>query len=260
MSDPTRDNVSAPIALTPESLIKTAEDLLYYREMALGGLHQMANYLATIQASLFIAQMISEMKVSEIKNSDLEELRRSLRDLREYLERSMKLATSLQKRGATLSPVLTPCLLVEEVVRPAIEYMQPKAGQYYIRIMHSFTNHDFSVRLDRDLVKECFINILNNAVWAIRENKRSTKKEIFIYVRGVPEEKCVKVEIQDSGIGIEPENFPKLFTPFFSTRSGGTGLGLFYSRKIVEECGGTLSIPRSRPGKGTTVALTFPTN
>lgn len=68
----------------------------------------------------------------------------------------------------------------------------------------------------------------------------------------------MKIEIRDSGVGIDPSIFPNLFRPFFSTRSDGTGLGLFFSRLLVEQFGGTLNIVRSQPGKGTTVALVLP--
>jgi signal transduction histidine kinase len=71
------------------------------------------------------------------------------------------------------------------------------------------------------------------------------------------------VEVQDRGIGIDPEDLPRLFTPFFRTdrsrsrASGGVGLGLAMARRIVEAHGGTVSA-ESRASAGTTLRVTLP--
>ena len=67
------------------------------------------------------------------------------------------------------------------------------------------------------------------------------------------------VEVQDEGIGISPEDLGRLAEPFFTTRqsSGGTGLGLYVSRRIVEEHGGTLTL-ESEPGRGTRAVVCLP--
>jgi len=67
----------------------------------------------------------------------------------------------------------------------------------------------------------------------------------------------VTIAVRDSGQGIPEEILPHLFEPYFSTKSGGTGLGLGLARRAVEEHGGTIDI-RSRAGQGTVVVLTLP--
>ena len=66
------------------------------------------------------------------------------------------------------------------------------------------------------------------------------------------------LEVADSGAGIAPEDAAKVWTPFFSKRSGGTGLGLPIVRRIVEAHGGTVSL-QSRPGDGTRAVVRLPT-
>ena len=61
----------------------------------------------------------------------------------------------------------------------------------------------------------------------------------------------------DSGNGIAEENLSRVFDPYFTTKSDGTGLGLALSAKIIEEHGGTISL-ESRVGKGTTVTVKLP--
>jgi signal transduction histidine kinase len=69
----------------------------------------------------------------------------------------------------------------------------------------------------------------------------------------------VKLEIEDTGIGIPPENLPKIFDPFFTTKEvgKGTGLGLSVVYGIVEDHRGKINV-KSAPGQGTTVTIDFP--
>jgi signal transduction histidine kinase len=67
----------------------------------------------------------------------------------------------------------------------------------------------------------------------------------------------VRVEIADSGMGISPGDADRVFNPFFSTKDGGTGLGLALTHKIVEDHGGSIDF-RSVTGAGTTFRLDIP--
>jgi len=69
--------------------------------------------------------------------------------------------------------------------------------------------------------------------------------------------KMAVVEIRDNGCGIKEEELEKIFTPFFTTKQKGSGLGMAISLKIIEEHGGLLRID-SAPGEGTTVAVLLP--
>jgi signal transduction histidine kinase len=66
-----------------------------------------------------------------------------------------------------------------------------------------------------------------------------------------------QVSLSDTGCGIATENLDKVFDPFFTTRQGGTGLGLPISYTIARQHGGEMEI-KSHPGEGTTVAVRFP--
>jgi signal transduction histidine kinase len=70
----------------------------------------------------------------------------------------------------------------------------------------------------------------------------------------------VVLNLIDTGVGMSPEVVAKLFRPFFTTRQGGTGLGLATTRKIIEAHGGTIDV-QSAPGRGTkfTIRLPVPT-
>ena len=70
-------------------------------------------------------------------------------------------------------------------------------------------------------------------------------------------QRLILVEISDTGVGIPPELMDKIFTPYFTTKSRGTGLGLALANQIARVHGGKLEI-QSLPGKGTTVRVYLP--
>ena len=85
------------------------------------------------------------------------------------------------------------------------------------------------------------------------------EKKGVIIVRSmvVPEDKLVRVEISDSGGGISNEDLARLFEPFFSTKSNGTGLGLSVSYNIIQNHGGDIQV-ESIPGEGTCFTIDLP--
>jgi signal transduction histidine kinase len=64
----------------------------------------------------------------------------------------------------------------------------------------------------------------------------------------------VSIAIADAGTGIAPEDLPRIFDPYFTTRRAGTGLGLPIARNIIDGLGGTIGV-HSTPGKGTTIRI-----
>lgn len=97
------------------------------------------------------------------------------------------------------------------------------------------------------------LNLVQNAFHAMLNGGR-----LVVGCRQV--EGRVELSFRDDGVGISPENLPKIFDPFFSQRAGGgqgTGLGLTICRTIVEDMGGQI-IVRSYPGGGTRFTVSLP--
>jgi signal transduction histidine kinase len=95
-----------------------------------------------------------------------------------------------------------------------------------------------------------FLNLILNAVQAMGEG--GTLKLCV-----EPAGHSIRVTVGDSGPGIEPEKLKRIFEPFFSTKPGGTGLGLPIAQQIVAEHGGRLVL-ESSPGHGTTATVFLP--
>ena len=124
----------------------------------------------------------------------------------------------------------------------------------------------FSLDLEKNLplvkgnfqrIEQVVINLVQNACQALPDRK----KGIRVSTRWDEANRKVVLQVQDEGVGIPPENLPHITDPFFSTRhdSGGVGLGLAISSRIIKEQGGTLNFS-SEPGIGTKAEVLLPVN
>lgn len=113
------------------------------------------------------------------------------------------------------------------------------------------------IESDYQKIKQVFVNLLSNAV------KFTDRGEIAISARALPERGGVKVEIRDTGIGIQPDLLPRIFEPFFQAdgtmtrRHGGVGLGLAIAKDFLRLLGGEIQV-KSKPGKGSTFTVFCP--
>lgn len=109
-------------------------------------------------------------------------------------------------------------------------------------------------QIDADAAKmgQVLRNLFRNAIDAMPRGGQ-------LSIRTEAHQNCVLIEVADQGIGISEEDLSKLFTPFFTTKSHGTGLGMCNVQRIVEAHGGTVSV-KSRIGHGTTVTIELPLN
>lgn len=110
---------------------------------------------------------------------------------------------------------------------------------------------DMQLRADRDLLGRLVTNVLRNAVQAV-----AGVSEPYIHVEVSVSEGHPYISIEDNGCGIPAEIMPNLFQPFFTTKPGGSGIGLCLSRQIARLHGGDFTIS-STPGHGTKAIITL---
>jgi signal transduction histidine kinase len=111
------------------------------------------------------------------------------------------------------------------------------------------------VSADKVRMYEVISNLLNNAIkFTTKEAGRS------ITIRAEKKDSQASVSINDTGSGIQPEIIPKLFSKFVTNSPGGTGVGLFISKKIVEAHGGRIWAGNNADGKGATFSFSLPTS
>jgi signal transduction histidine kinase len=231
-----------------KKLVELANTLFLYREIALGMFHQVTNHINRVESELMlIASILAADKHQTEAGVHVSKARDVVREAKELIRKA-------QQRGRSLTPIRQECQLVEEIVRPALKYIEHDHPEVNLR--HSLTSNDYLVEVDPGYMKEGLYNLLNNAIWAVKHN-RGGKREIFVAVRSV-EGRMVRILVEDSGVGIESEFRPSLFKPFATTRADGTGLGLYFAQQLVEHFGGRLELERSQPNRGSVFVITLP--
>jgi two-component system, NtrC family, sensor histidine kinase HydH len=107
-----------------------------------------------------------------------------------------------------------------------------------------------TICVDPEQVKQVLLNLAINAVQAMPSGGNAT-------LRAITDDGTVRFEVQDEGVGIDPENAERIFNPFFTTRDEGTGLGLSIAERIVSQHNGRIE---SRPNsdRGMTFSVTLP--
>ncbi len=104
---------------------------------------------------------------------------------------------------------------------------------------------------DPEKLHRALTNGLRNAVQAMGD-------EGTLSIQVHPDGRWIKIRIADTGSGIPPEEIPRLFTPFHTTKAEGTGLGLAYSKKVIEGMGGKIELGNREKGKGAILEIYLP--
>ena len=113
------------------------------------------------------------------------------------------------------------------------------------------------VQIDREQIKQVFLNVLLNGIEATSENgKIMVQTRSFIKPGGDP---YIQVEVSDTGCGIPPDYIEDIFNPFFTTKSTGSGLGLSISNQIIQDHKGYIVV-ESQLGKGSSFFINLPVN
>ena len=142
---------------------------------------------------------------------------------------------------------------LREAAFAAIERLEPRAGLLGARIVHRFPSETVRVLADPEQLGRILDNLLNNALSYSQDSPRIT-----ITVVGLPEP---RVEVRDRGRGVPADQRLKIFDRFYriddpaARHVPGTGLGLYISRQLATRMGGSLTLDRSTPGKGSTFSV-----
>jgi two-component system sensor histidine kinase DctS len=114
------------------------------------------------------------------------------------------------------------------------------------------------VRCDRTMVEQVLLNFSRNGIQAMEGDEVPLEQRVLTLRARQTHERWVTISVIDAGTGIAPEVAAKLFTPFFTTRSEGMGLGLSLCRTVVEQHGGALDFFPGPGGRGTEFRFSLP--
>ncbi len=141
-------------------------------------------------------------------------------------------------------------------LREVLSFVAPLLEENGIRMVERISRSPLEIEGDGELLKQVFYNVVLNAVQAMPEGGtlRVSTTRRRSRIKG---QRMVEVAVADSGVGIPPEDLQRIFSPFFTTKERGTGLGLTVVHRIVEIHGGLVEV-ESEVGKGTTFRISIP--
>ena len=224
-----------------------------YAEFAalVGGLaHEIRNPLSTIRLNMELLAEDFETTDSASPTKQRDRRAKAKIDLvRQECDRLQKLLGDFLDFARQESLAPEPGSLNVEVEQ-LLDFFAPQARDGGVEIVRYLDPELPTVRLDRETFRSAVLNLLLNAVQAMEGGGQ-------LVVRTRPSGLGVVLELIDTGPGMDSETLAKVFRAFYTTKQGGSGLGLPTARKIVEAHGGTIDI-ESAPGRGTKVTIWLP--
>jgi signal transduction histidine kinase len=170
------------------------------------------------------------------------------------LERINAIVTQMLRFAAPNRAAFT-TVRIHDVLDHSLRLMQHQVSGKLISLQRHYQAEPDTVRGDDAQLQQVFMNLLLNALEAMGTNGVLTVNTET--VKGERSERQLRINIQDTGVGIAPENLGRLFEPFFTTKTNGTGLGLAISQRIALEHHGSIRV-QSEPGKGSRFSLSLP--
>ena len=213
--------------------------------LAAGVAHEIGNPLN----SLHIHLQLMERQAHKLDGAARAELQESIDIARSEVSRLDSIVTQFLRAIRPSKPQLHP-ENVNAIVDEAVRFFTPEITDRNIVVEQELRSDLPLLQLDRDQMKQAFYNVIKNSFEAM-------KRRGILRIRTDMDDTHVLISFNDTGGGMSPGNLSRVFEPYFTTKSSGTGLGLLIVRRIVREHGGELSI-ESSDGKGLTLTIRLP--
>jgi signal transduction histidine kinase len=210
--------------------------------MASGIAHEIRNPLSTLRMNLQLLREDWENPITEREQKG----RRRIDVLLRETERMETVVSDFVRIAAGHALRLEPTNL-NALAGELLDFLAPQAERAHVRIVRDFAKTLPPVQADPNLIRQAVLNLLVNAQQVLPTGGE-------IRVRTADNGQFVKLAVSDNGPGIPSEHREKIFNLYFSTKPGGTGLGLPMVKKIVEEHQGAIEV-ETELKKGTTFTI-----
>jgi len=192
-----------------------------------------------------------------------EEAASSINDPQHLLQRQQKRIETLNNEADRLERTLNEFLNyagkmelhpvrhdMNELLEEVIDFYEPQAVASGIQMRPNLGKGPLWCRIDVDMIKQAILNLFINATQAMQDQGE-------LIVRSNGRGGTININVIDTGPGIPLDQQETIFNAYFTTKTGGSGLGLPTTRRIIEEHDGQLDL-HSEPGKGSSFTITIP--
>ena len=183
-------------------------------------------------------------------DQDIEDLKVGIFTIKRRSEGLLQFAKSYRLINKVDQPQVAEILLVQ-LFENIYQLLEPTLLQKNIDVDIIIKNTRMVLLADISLVEQVLINLLLNAIEAVKD-----QPEPYISLSGIESNGRIQIKIQDNGVGMSPDIQEQIFTPFFTTKKTGTGVGLTLSKQIMLMHNGNLLVD-SQEGEGSVFTLQF---
>jgi signal transduction histidine kinase len=213
--------------------------------LAAGVAHEIGNPLN----SLTIHLQLLERRLRKLPAADRADLLQPLGIARDEIRRLDSIVSQFLRAIRPVPPQRAPHDL-NSIVREAVEFVGPELRSRNILVESDLAPGLPVLEVDQDQLKQAFYNIIKNASEAMGQGG-------LLKIRTATDAESVRVSFTDTGGGMSNETLARVFEPYFTTKKGGSGLGLMITQRIVRAHGGEIVI-ESDPGRGLTLTIRLP--
>ncbi|MGE4291553.1 MAG: nitrogen regulation protein NR(II) [Desulfovibrio sp.] len=223
-----------------ENRLQQSEKLASIGELSTYIAHEIRNPLFAISG--FANSLLRSENLDDAAREKLDIILSESRRLDEILKSILNFTRPTEQREGQCD--------LNEVTDETVEVMRIPARSQDVRVFLETSGSLPRVQADPELIKQCLINLIKNALEAMPDGGE-------LRVCTLLRDELAALEVRDTGPGIPAEIRDRIFSPFFSTKGKGSGLGLAMIRKIMDDIGGDVELT-SREGQGTCVTLLLP--
>lgn len=205
--------------------------------------HEMMNSLAPI---ISLSETMSESGKTPASAEEYETMRRAMEVVHRRSSGLLTFIHNYRKLTCMPEPTMTDCKL-----HPLLEHLHHLFSGNEFSFEYRVYPLDLIARCDAEMLEQILINLIKNAHDALQNRSEG---KIIIKARAI--DSAVSIVVWDNGVGISPEAQDKIFIPFYSTKSTGSGIGLSLCRQMMYKMGGTIEV--SSRAENTSFTLTLP--